>query len=270
MLSRSRRACPNCGAPRPELVKRKYIVTALTRCRRCRILFRVPTDPRDFNASFYQSEYSSGFTTDCPTAELLSRYTACGFRGTPKDFSGRVAILKSLGVAPRQRILDFGASWGYGTWQLARAGFDVVGCEISRTRARYARERLHVDVRHEAEAVRGPFDVVFSCHVLEHVPQPSRTLDWFRSVLRPDGLIVAVTPNGSRERLEVNSGRYHRGWGQVHPYYLDAEFYETACADRPMLLASTPFDRAALSRWDGRTASRLDMRGSELLFATLN
>lgn len=260
-----RRRCPNCGCAEFDLLKRKYIFTALGRCRHCRILYRMPTDLPQFNAKFYQNTYSSGFTTDCPTPEVLAHLKRTRFQGTPKDFAGRISLLHALGVEPGQRVLDFGASWGYGVWQLLQAGFDAVGFEISQPRARYAREMLVVNVVENLEEVNGPFDAVFACHLLEHVARPFEIFEWVPGVLRPGGLLVAITPNGSMECLKTDPARYHRGWGQVHPFYLDHQFYNTTFHSRPKLLASWPYDLRAIARWDHRSDCRLDMSGWELL-----
>lgn len=264
-----RRLCPNCGCPRTEIVKRKYLVTALARCMGCRILFRTPTDAPELNGAFYQSAYESGFTTDRPSEEDLERYRQTRFQGTPKDFSLWISVLRALGVDPGARVLDYGASWGYGTWQLAEAGYETVGYEVSRPRARYAREKMNVAVHDDLSAVQGRFDAVFSCHVLEHVPQPSAVIAWARGVLRPGGVFVAVTPNGSRGWMEASPRQYHRCWGQVHPFYLNDDFYGTTLGGSPKLLTSPPYDLAAIGAWDRETDVSLGVSGWELLLATV-
>jgi 2-polyprenyl-3-methyl-5-hydroxy-6-metoxy-1,4-benzoquinol methylase len=261
----SRRSCPNCGGNRFAVLKAKYLVTALARCCDCRILYRLPTDGPHFNHTFYQDTYRSGLTTEYPDAQELEGLRREHFRGTPKDLTGRIKMLDALGAAPGQRILDYGASWGYGVWQLVQAGFDAVGFEISRPRARYAREKLGVHVVDDLAQAAGPFDVVFACHVLEHLSRPTDFLNWLPEVLRPGGLLVAFTPNGSVHSLKVNPARYHRGWGLVHPYYLDDEFYCAAFPQQPKVLASPPYDLEEISAWERTTERRLTLSGWELL-----
>lgn len=268
-LQADRRVCPNCGCAGFDLIKRKYVVTALVRCRECRVLYRMPTDPPQLNAEFYQEAYSSGFTTDCPDESTLARLKQTRFQGTPKDFAERIALLQALGVDRGQRVLDFGASWGYGTWQLSQAGLNVAGFEISRPRAQYAREMLGLNVVDPLENVPGPFDVVFTCHVLEHVPRPAEVFEWLPRVLKPGGLLVAITTNGSMECMKTNPTRYHRGWGGIHPFYLDVEFYRAAFGSRPRLLASVPYDLAAIRQWDHVNTREFDLSGWELLCAVV-
>lgn len=268
-LDPERRSCPNCGCAESSILKRKYLVTALAQCSDCRILYRVPTDDSDFNEEFYQSEYTSGFTTDCPSAEDLEQFVATGFQGTPKDFSKWIRLLHGMGLEPGQRVLDFGASWGYGTWQLQAAGYDAVGYELGRERARYGREKLGVPVYDRLEDMKGPFDAVFSCHVLEHVPRPSDVVDWAKGVLRPGGLFVAVTPNGSAASMHADARRFHRCWGRVHPFYLNDEFYQRSFGEMPKLMASPPYELTGIQQWDQRSDLTMDLCGWELLVAAV-
>lgn len=268
-LRRDRFRCPNCDEQRSLLVKRKYFVTALRRCSKCRLLFRVPTDPPGFGDEFYQSEYQSGFTTDCPDTASLRQFLANGFRGTTKDFSSRIALLRALGVEPGSRVLDYGASWGYATWQFNETGYKTVGFELSRQRARFARDMLSVDVRERLDEVEGPFDVFFSCHVIEHVPQVSQVFEIANRLLRPGGIFVAITPNGCFEAMAVEPNSYHRAWGSVHPQYLDAEFYKQAFPTRPTCLASSPFDIDTIRNWQRNDNYCGELSGPELLFAVV-
>jgi hypothetical protein len=60
---------------------------------------------------------------------------------------------------------------------------------------------------------------------------------------------------------------YHRAWGGVHPLYLDSEFYLRAFAERPILLASHPYDHDRLAAWDRSQSLTLELKGPELLAA---
>jgi 2-polyprenyl-3-methyl-5-hydroxy-6-metoxy-1,4-benzoquinol methylase len=265
----SRHLCPNCGGEPLETVQRKLLLTALVRCGTCRLLYRTPTDPPAHNYDFYQSDYTCGFTTDCPDDARLSRLLETRFEGEEKHFGPQIAMLRALGMKPGMTILDFGSSWGYGAWQMADAGFDVRGYEISRPRARYAREKLRLRVTDELSEVAGPFDCFFSCHVMEHVPSPTDTIELARKLVRPGGWFVAYTPNGSRHRLEVDPDSYRAHWGYLHPNVLDEEFYLRHLSDRPKIMASPPYDLGAIGSWDRRGDKVMDLSGWELFVAAV-
>lgn len=261
--------CPSCGARESRLVKRKMLVTALVRCANCHLLHRVPTDDPSHNFSFYQEQYQSGMTTDLPEPAALRQLLETSFRDTNKDISQKVELLRSLGVPPGTRILDFGASWGYGSWQLGKAGFDVVGYEVSKPRARFGRENLKVRLEDDLEKLAPPFDLFFSSHVMEHVPSLSDTIALAKRLLKPGGLFVAFTPNGSLDRMRKNPGRYHMQWGDVHPNMLDEDFYRASFPGRPTLFASDPYDHKAIQAWDRKADLTLSLAGDELLCAVV-
>ncbi len=245
------------------------LVTALVRCPDCRLLYRVPTDPPEFGGSFYQDDYEQGFTTDCPSDEDLRKLLKTKFAASPKDFSERIAILCALGINQGAQLLDYGASWGYASWQFQQAGYNVKGYELSQQRARYAREKLGQNVVWQLDEIDGQYDVFFSCHVLEHVPSPLETIALAKRLLRPGGLFVAITPNGSADSRQRNAARYHRAWGMAHPQYLDDAFYSSAFAGHPLLLASSPYDLDKIRNWDRAGQLTLNLDGDELLCVTV-
>lgn len=269
LLSPSRSACPSCGSSDTAGVQRKYLVSQLRRCHGCGLLFRAPTATAEENAAFYQEKYSQGFTTECPDGQELARLKACRFAGTEKDYSTYLGVLAALGVSPSARILDFGCSWGYGSWQLRERGYRVTSFEISKPRCRYAREKLGLDAHDSLEAIEGrDFDVFFSAHVLEHVPSVSAALEFARSRVKPGGLFVAFTPNGSDPFRRRDPHAWRQLWSMVHPNFLDDVFYRKTF--RQPLLASTPYDCDRIrSAWGNPEAkAEFPLDGLELLVAT--
>jgi 2-polyprenyl-3-methyl-5-hydroxy-6-metoxy-1,4-benzoquinol methylase len=190
------------------------------------------------------------------------------FRNTEKDYSRIIQTLRALGVKDGSKILDFGCSWGYGSWQLRNAGYHVVAYEISKPRCAYAVQELGVAAVDDVSLISGaPFDVFFSSHVLEHVPSVLSVAKLAKKFLGPAGLFVAFTPNGSQEFRERSPDQWNKLWNMVHPNFLDDVFYSELCG-KP-LLASSPYDYQRISAgWAGgalRVCSPLD--GSELLVA---
>lgn len=260
--------CPSCGSIRSMLVSRKYLVTTLRRCGDCRLMFRAPTDTAAESFDYYQEGYDSGFTTELPGDVELAGLLESGFARTPKDFGRWLRILRALGVRDGARVLDFGCSWGYGVWQFRQSGYEASGFELSVPRARFARERLQVPAASDARELPGDFDVVFSSHVLEHIPQLAETLDLLFARLRPGGMMVAVTPNGSQAYREKRPDSWQRSWGLKHPLLLDGEFWTSRSGGRPYIVTSELSDDAALRDWARQEGSRVgSLDGPELLAA---
>jgi 2-polyprenyl-3-methyl-5-hydroxy-6-metoxy-1,4-benzoquinol methylase len=255
--------CPCCGARSSRRVDRKFFYT-LEKCEHCQILYRYPYDSPEEMRQYYQRQYSqAGLTTDLPTEADLQRLLEQNFRDTSKDFSRVIAVLKSLRIAPGARLLDYGANWGYGAVQLKRAGYHTEAYEISKPRAGFGR-MLGFEIQTDFAKIQGPFDAIYSGHVLEHVPNPlavlCQQLDW----VRPGGFVIAHTPNGSQERIQRSFASFHRHWGKVHPVLLGAEFVQRNFFRHPCYLC-TASDLTALQKWsqDAISMGRLD--GEEIL-----
>jgi hypothetical protein len=215
-------------------------------------------------SGFYQSEYfEPGLTTDLPSDSELQQLLGKGFRGSPKDFSGGIALLRDLGLNANARLLDYGANWGYTTWQLRRAGFMAEAFEISQPRAKFA-QKLGIQVTTRVADLRPPFDAIYSGHVLEHTSNPLATirqqLDW----LGDGGMVIAHTPNGSAARRAADGKGFHSNWGQVHPFLLTGDFITNNFARLPFFV-STSGDLGAIRAWDKHSSNVGDLSGSVLL-----
>jgi len=252
-----------------KTVDRKQLVTTLAECSQCFLLFRRPQEPPDFAERFYQSEYQSSLATELPDQAALSQFLEDGFLGSEKDFSEKIAILKCLGVSLGARVLDFGASWGYGVWQLRQAGYAAEGYELSKPRAAYGRERLGVSIHDSLKALQGRnFDVIFTNHVLEHIPQVANVISQIAGLLTDEGAMVAFFPNGSLPCRQANWKRFHNNWGRLHPIYLNDRFLEKTFHRRPMLLFSKRYDQSValnlVDSWDRDSTKIEDLRENEL------
>lgn len=217
--------CPACGETKSRVVKRKFLVTALRECTNCSLRFRTPKDDPAETERFYVDEvYKQGFTTDLPSDSELRGMLANRFAGTEKDFGHRIEAIRAAGLGQGARILDFGSSWGYGSWQLRQAGFEVLSYEIGRDRAQYAKAKLNCTMIGDLRSLDGTVDCFFSSHVIEHLPSPTLLFDEAGRVLRPGGLIVCYCPNGAVERERKHPVAYHQNWGMVHPLMLTPDF----------------------------------------------
>jgi SAM-dependent methyltransferase len=257
--------CPSCGSTKALTVERKFF-HSLKECEACRLLFRHPAESATGMEAFYQESYAEpGLTTELPDASTLKQLVETGFKGSPKDFSYHLKVLQAMGLKPGARLLDYGANWGYMSWQFKKAGVDVTAFEISKPRAAFGRE-LGVTIHTSLDEVVEGFDMVYSCHVLEHVPDPAETLKQQLALVRPGGLVVAHTPNGSQTHRERHAALFHRTWGMVHPVLLTDRFVAHVAGDHPFLITSddTP---EAVSTWDQQSQQLRDTSGTGFFFA---
>jgi 2-polyprenyl-3-methyl-5-hydroxy-6-metoxy-1,4-benzoquinol methylase len=237
--------CPSCGAAPAEKLDQKWLVTAFCRCACCRLLYRIPTSDAQENEAFYQEDYTEGFTTDLPSTAEIQELMATRFAGSEKNYAHYLAVLRALGVSPGVRLFDYGCSWGYGSHQLAAAGYQVDAFEISRPRAAYARSQFGVSMPDMETLLPASYDVFFSAHVIEHVPSPVAMMALGMRLLKPGGLWVCFSPNGSLTFRQRAPRDWHLMWGQTHPQLVDEVFLQRAFPHQPLLMHSAP-----LLHWD--------------------
>ena len=255
--------CPFCENNQTHLVKRKALVTALYECPDCGLRFRVPKDDADALYRFYQTHYQQGFTTEMPSPVELQELVQNHFRGSPKDYAKYIQVLNALPLPKGASIFDFGCSWGYGSWQMHDAGFRVYSYEISQPRAEYAASQLNCTMLADPFTLPAQVDCFFSAHVLEHLAEPQQMWKVIHSVLKPDGIVVCVVPNGDPRREQIGDANYHKLWGQVHPLMVTQRFLEQSALRngfQPLVLTS-PFSPAQVARREAPG----EMTGDELL-----
>jgi SAM-dependent methyltransferase len=118
----------------------------------------------------------------------------------PEAFAPRRAFLLHA-VRPGDRVLDLGCGDGAFAAELAGAGAQPVGVDVSEEAVRRARAaQPNIDF-HLVEAGAplpfedASFDVVWAGEVIEHVLDVAGLLSEVRRVLRPEGRLLVTTPN---------------------------------------------------------------------------
>jgi 2-polyprenyl-3-methyl-5-hydroxy-6-metoxy-1,4-benzoquinol methylase len=215
-------SCPFCKGSDTRLIRRKALVTSLWECQACGLRFRIPKDLAEEAFDYYQRRYRQELTTACPSESELAKLVEAKFSGSPVEFREYIEILKALPLEAGDTLLDFGASWGYGSWQFQQAGFEVYSLEISEPRAAYAREKLHCRLINDLEEIPGRIKGFFSAHVIEHLPDPNLLWQAASRVLDPNGIMVTFCPNGEPLREQIcGSKMYHQLWNKKHPLLLN-------------------------------------------------
>src|SRR6266850_1266851 len=261
--------CPSCGSLVRSLVDSKFVVTQLVECDECHLLYRIPGDSPIESDQFYQYEYEQGPTTKLPSEKELQSLIASNFSALPNSYRPYLGIFEALQLKKGTRVLDYGCSWGYGSYQLRKAGMEVEGFELSRARARYAVEKLKLEVRSDLDDLSNDFDVFFSSHVLEHVANLDQTFSFARRLTKAGGIFLSLTPNGSPDFRRANPDAFHRLWGLAHPNLLQARFVQKAFHDKPLFLGSNPYPLEGIALWDRSRSVHTDLSGWEMVIIAI-
>ena len=216
-------------------------------------------------AEMYDGGYAQpGLTTELPDAAKLAQLLETEFRNSEKDFRHHISIFRALQLGNGSRLLDYGANWGYASWQFARAGFDVSSFEISKPRAAFG-SKLGLTIHTDIASVGAGFDAVYSSHVLEHTSNPAAVLREQLTLVKPNGLVIAHTPSGSAAFQESDQRGFHLIWGKVHPVLLTETFVRKLAKKQSFLITSD--DRPeSIATWDRASQKVEPVNTSNLFF----
>lgn len=265
-LTGQSRQCPYCGSFDNELIARRRVIIQLRKCHNCGLMFRYPKETPEYNQKYYQQDYQEGITTDMPSPETIETWKKANFKSTPVDFTEKLNLLSFF--VQNGTILDFGASWGYVSYQLSAAGYDVYGYELSKVRAKYAAKYLGVRMINslqELEKYGETFDAIYTSHVIEHVPYPKDLFNLFLKLLKPKGKLVAFVPN-----CQSMSQIMGHGFGMHHVLALNKEFLEPALLNQGFentFFTSSPYNFDKIRKFAESGVKYEDrLEGDELFF----
>ena len=237
-------------------------------CQDCHLYFRYPVDKKGKNADFYETEYqeSDKITTDLPDSDQLEVMKRDGFRTGGKNAGRHLELFARLFPGETSlRIIDYGSSWGYTTYQFKEAGHQVQGFEISRSRAGYGIKNLGVDICMDEKQLRKDNHIFFSSHVIEHHPDIASMIQLAKSLLVEGGYFIALSPNGSLAFRMKNQETFHRFWGKVHPNYLNVDFYKKLFRGNPYYIMSSPVNLENIHPLQKQESVIGDLSGDELI-----
>jgi SAM-dependent methyltransferase len=108
-------------------------------------------------------------------------------------------------------LLDYGAGMGNHTYKLSKL-IPVVCFDVSQFAVDFCRRKgmIATDKLNEL----GHFDIIFSAHVFEHLPNPLETLKKLRTHLKDDGQLILLLPMELHRRVpfEPSDDRHLWSW----------------------------------------------------------
>lgn len=185
--------CLLCGVMNSKKVCTKGI-SSVSRCRECGFVYTDPRLPKSEILTRYSEEYFFG--EYLPALGVVDgHFDLALFDARYREL---LKLISSFRPAPGT-LLEVGSGSGFFLKAAERAGWQVMGVELSEAAIGFSRARLGLDVRDRREidlaSLGARFDVVVMLEVLEHLFEPQQELESVRSVLQPGGLLLITTPN---------------------------------------------------------------------------
>jgi len=84
-------------------------------------------------------------------------------------------------------------------------------------------EYRHLDIRSSLLTLRGPFDVVIMCEILEHLEEPELVIAAAMNLLKPGGRFILSCPHDN----DIPDPEHLRTWGHDEVFHLLAPYSDT-------------------------------------------
>jgi 2-polyprenyl-3-methyl-5-hydroxy-6-metoxy-1,4-benzoquinol methylase len=205
-------ACPVCGSGdfQPFALNAwssGALHFAQVRCKNCGLLISQPQVSDIGACEYYSHSYYE---------ELWPDADALWAQNTRDHSTYELPLMRKLWAdwppPAGGRAIEIGCGYGAVMHLLSRAGYRVVGSEISRRAALYCRHRALNVVQGSVPGAPFPkawFDIVLSLQVIEHVHDPRAFLDELVSLARPGGIVVIATEDAVNSQYVWERVRAH-------------------------------------------------------------
>ena len=216
-------SCNLCGADDTELLfkaKERDLGTEeifnIVKCKKCGLVYINPRPDKIEIKKYYPFPYwpRANERVDINKATILNE---------PWQKIMRIRTTHLLKYIKNGKILDIGCGDGFFLKYLKEKGFEVYGVEPGEVASRYARDVLGLNVfTGELEDARYPdnfFDGVSLYAVLEHLPDPLKTLKEVKRILKPDGILYICVPNFSGLESKIFKGKWACIKSPTHLYH---------------------------------------------------
>jgi SAM-dependent methyltransferase len=186
--------CNLCGAHEADVVFEASVAQAsrVVKCRQCGLMYASPRAklPDQDEIRDYDPEF-----TRKTREHSRDRYDKEEYQ--VRDYENTRAYLRKA-YPRRGRLLEIGCSMGFLLAKFREDGWEVEGIEPNRGFCEFIGEHHGIKaspaILEESDVPPGSFDVVVMLHVIEHVPDPLRTLEEIHGVLKPGGTLILETP----------------------------------------------------------------------------
>lgn len=162
--------------------------------------------------------------------EEESAYIETQLQANLQKFKNQATIVKKHIDLNKAKVLDIGCGGGLFLSLLKQEGADVIGIELSDSRAQYAQSRHALEIHKYPiennfwqKNYASHFDAVTLWDVIEHVNYPFEVLQSSANVLKQGGLLLIDTPARDSFYHQIGEITYKLSNGK-YPTFLDAMY----------------------------------------------
>ncbi len=208
--------CAACGNNQTHLVF-KHSLYPIVSCNTCGLTYLSPRPTAQAIKKIYSHEYFE-------RGHVGSGYTDyAGLRSDlHKEAQRRLKLINNY--IQTGKLLDAGCGQGDFLTEAKNYGFSVTGCDIASSAISYVKKTLKLPAIVAPIALgrlpKGPFDVISSWDVIEHMTDPIMSLRAFHQVQKKGGYLFMTTPDINSIDARI-LGKFWYGFKRIpeHLYY---------------------------------------------------
>jgi len=221
--------CRICEAPKTVLYckkqfeerkdKKRQDKASYYYCSKCKSIFLGNLPKADDIMDFVNNEYNSGSYKQYVGAKDM-KYDQFNFR--IKKINSLLPF--STHTLKNKKLLDVGCSCGYFIDVALENGYDAYGIELSEVAISYAKPETQkrivqgdINTLKQSETINligdTRFNIVTAFDIIEHTVDPIVFLEQIKTVLKPDGTLILVTPDISHFLRYIMRGY----WPMIQP-----------------------------------------------------
>ncbi len=216
IMNNNREECKICSSQKTSkhFEKNGYDIY---RCFDCGVLFAATPEFDHHDMDTILNLYAKSYFQDNAKNTLGYR----DYIQDKKEEKERIAAFELAAIEKRKpdkgRLLDVGCAAGFFLHVAQERGWHVAGIEPAEYAARYARNRMGLDVKtgtlETVDLPKNYYDVVTAWDVIEHVLDPLQFIEQAHGLLRKEGLLVLGTPNSVSLAAQLK----RRAWVHIRP-----------------------------------------------------
>ena len=200
------RLCSMCRSPKTKSRFSRHDGLTLWKCCDCQVEFLFP-QPRSDKKTIYDLPYFDYYGTDKQREKSLFLV---------KEKTSIKYLQEIERFASRGKILDVGCAAGHFLDAAKKCGWNPYGLEIAsmgkKAQSLLGARRVKLTSLKKGVFPDESFQAITFLDVLEHLTDPVESLHIARSLLKPGGVIVVVTPNTGSVSAKL-MGKY---WNHYH------------------------------------------------------
>lgn len=238
MFQKPTRNCPLCGS---DNISDHYTIDSfkdtfkISRCNSCFFQFMNPIFTEKYLSELYSEDYYKGKADYTYTDERNN------FNYNKYVWNARINKIRSY--IPSGNFLDIGCSFG-GLLKCASGHFNTFGIEISNYSAEYASSNSDSNIFNgtleQYSMPDNTFDIITMIELIEHLPDPVKTVQKCRQLLKKNGLLVIQTADMEAIQAITAGKNYH--------YYLPGHVSYFSSYNLTLLLNNCGFNHIKIYR----------------------